>query len=216
MRGSSLTGKIYRIKYVLMRKLLILAIFGLQINSIQAEDSSGIPDFRPAKVEPTTVGAEAPAANVVQAPDGMKVDLPVEQDESVSLNKIYTYLNDSDPRRKAPPPPDNQMMLYEPKYWDHGAILSKDRLDRQGNIFVINWQNDGEPSDFTVRLDYRQAMTRERVMTKTQEYKNFDGYEKTVLKVTGDEYLRGGVVHSWRISIVRDGKIVAQKKSFIW
>jgi len=204
------------IKYVLMRKLLILAIFGLLSDSLQAEDSSGVPDFRPAKVEPTTVGAEAPAANVVQVPDGMKVDLPVEQDESVSLNKIYTYLNDSDPRRKAPPPPDNQMMLYEPKYWDHGAILAKDRLDRQGNIFVINWQNDGEPSDFTVRLDYRQAMTRERVMTKTQEYKNFDGYEKTVLKVTGDEYLRGGVVHSWRISIVRNGKIVAQKKSFIW
>jgi len=199
-----------------MRKLLILAIFGLLSDSLQAEDSSGVPDFRPAKVEPTTVGAEAPAPDVVQVPDGMKVDLPVEQDESVSLNKIYTYLNDSDPRRKAPPPPDNQMMLYEPKYWDHGAILAKDRLDRQGNIFVINWQNDGEPSDFTVRLDYRQAMTRERVMTKTQEYKNFDGYEKTVLKVTGDEYLRGGVVNSWRISIVRDGKIVAQEKSFIW
>ena len=204
------------IKYVLMRKLLILAIFGLLSDSLQAEDGSGVPDFRPAKVEPTTVGADAPATDVVQVPDGMKVDLPVEQDESVSLNKIYTYLNDSDPRRKAPPPPDNQMMLYEPKYWDHGAILSKDRLDRQGNIFVINWQNDGEPSDFTVRLDYRQAMTRERVMTKTQAYKNFDGYEKTVLKVTGDEYLRGGVVHSWRISIVRNGKIVAQKKSFIW
>ena len=204
------------IKYVLMRKLLILAIFGLMSDLLPAEDSSGVPDFRPAKVEPTTVGAEAPAANVVQVPDGMKVDLPVEQDESVSLNKIYTYLNDSDPRRKAPPPPDNQMMLYEPKYWDHGAILAKDRLDRQGNIFVINWQNDGEPSDFTVRLDYRQAMTRERVMAKTQEYKNFDGYEKTVIKVTGDKYLRGGVVHSWRISIVRNGKIVAQKKSFIW
>ena len=211
-----MTRRTVGIKYVLMRKLLILAIFGLLSDSLRAEDSSGVPDFRPAKVEPTTVGADAPAANVVQVPDGMKVDLPVEQDESVSLNKIYTYLNDSDPRRKAPPPPDNQMMLYEPKYWDHGAILAKDRLDRQGNIFVINWQNDGEPSDFTVRLDYRQAMTRERVMTKTQEYKNFDGYEKTVLKVTGDEYLRGGVVHSWRISIVRNGKIVAQKKSFIW
>jgi hypothetical protein len=199
-----------------MRKLLILAIFGWMGSGLWSEETPVVPDFRPAKVEPTTVGAEAPATDVVQVPDGMKVDLPVEQDESVSLNKIYTYLNDSDPRRKAPPPPDNAMMLYEPKYWDHGAILAKDRLDRQGNIFVINWQNDGEPSDFTVRLDYRQAMTRERVMTKTQEYKNFDGYEKTVLKVTGDEYLRGGVVHSWRISIVRNGKIVAQEKSFIW
>jgi len=53
-------------------------------------------------------------------------------------------------------------------------------------------------------------------MTKTEEYKNFDGYEKTVIKVVGDDYLRGGVVNSWRISIVRDGKIVAQEKSFIW
>ena len=216
MRGSSLTGKIYRIKYVLMRKLLILALFGVCGSSLQSEESSAVPGFRPAKVEPTTQGAEAPQDKEVVVPDGMKSDLPLEKDGNVSLNKIYTYLNDSDPRRKAPPPPDNQMMLYEPKYWDHGAILAKDRLDRQGNIFVINWQNDGEPSDFTVRLDYRQAMTRERVMTKTQEYKNFDGYEKTVLKVTGDEYLRGGVVHSWRISIVRNGKIVAQKKSFIW
>ena len=201
------------IKYVLMRKLLILAIFGLLSDSLQAEDSSGVPDFRPAKVEPTTVGAEAPAADVVRVPDGMKVDLPVEQDGSVTLNKIYTYLND--PTRNKPAL-GNGMMMYEPKYWDHGAISAKDKLDRRGNIFVINWQNDGQPGDFTVRLDYRQAMTRERVMTQTQEYKNFDGYEKTVLKVTGDEYLRGGVVHSWRISIVRDGKIVAQKKSFIW
>ena len=51
------------IKYVLMRKLLILAIFGLLSDSPQAEDSSSVPDFRPAKVEPTTVGAEAPAAS---------------------------------------------------------------------------------------------------------------------------------------------------------
>jgi hypothetical protein len=67
------------------------------------------------------------------------------------------------------PPPDNASMVFEPKYWDHGAITVKEKQDRKGNIFVINWQNDGKPSDFTVRLDYRQANTREKVMTKTQE-----------------------------------------------
>ncbi len=201
------------IKYVLMRKLLILAIFGLMGSGLWSEETPVVPDFRPAKVEPTTQGAEAPVAATPHIPDGMKSDLPVEKDENISLNKIYTYLNDPTQNR---PGAGNGMMMYEPKYWNHGAILAKDRLDRQGNIFVINWQNDGQPSDFVVRLDYRQAMSRERVMTKTQEYKNFDGYEKTVLKVTGDDYVKGGVVNSWRISIVRDGKIVAQEKSFIW
>ena len=196
-----------------MRKLLILAIFGLLGSGLWSEETPVVPDFRPAKVEPTTQGAEAPVAAASHIPDGMKSDLPVEKDENISLNKIYTYLNDPTQNK---PGAGNGMMMYEPKYWNHGAILAKDRADRKGNIFVINWQNDGQPSDFIVRLDYRQAMSRERVMTKTQEYKNFDGYEKTVLKVTGDDYVRGGVVNSWRISIVRDGKIVAQEKSFIW
>jgi len=201
------------IKYVLMRKLLILALFGLLGSVLHSEEGTPIPSFRPAKVEPTTQGAEAPQDKAVTVPDGMKSDLPLEKDGNVSLNKIYTYLND--PIRNKPPS-GNAMMQYEPSYWNHGAVLAKDRKDRQGNIFVINWQNDGEPSDFTVRLDYRQAMTRERVMTKTQDYKNFDGFEKTVIKVAGEDYIRGGVVNSWRISIVRDGKIVAQEKSFIW
>jgi len=208
-----LTRRIVGIKYVLMRKLLILALFGLLGSALQSEESTPVPSFRPAKVEPTTQVAEMPQEKAAIVPDGMKSDLPFEKDGNVSLNKIYTYLND--PIRNKPPV-GNAMMQYEPSYWNHGAILAKDRKDRQGNIFVINWQNDGEPSDFTVRLDYRQAMTRERVMTKTQEYKNFDGFEKTVIKVAGDDYVRGGVVNSWRISIVRDGKIVAQEKSFIW
>ena len=208
-----MTGKIYRIKYVSMRELLIGAVFGLLGSMLWSEETTVVPDFRPAKVEPTTQGAEAPVAAAPHIPDGMKSDLPVEKDETISLNKIYTYLNDPVLNK---PGAGNGMMMYEPKYWNSGAILAKDRADRKGNIFVINWQNDGQPGDFIVRLDYRQAMSRERVMTKTQEYKNFDGYEKTVLKVTGDEYLRGGVVNSWRISIVRDGKIVAEKKSFIW
>ena len=195
-----------------MRKMLILLILGSFGHLGMAEETTVVPEFRPAKVELTTNGATAPT-NTVRPPDGMEKDLPVELDTEISLNKIYTYLNDP---IKNKPVPDNAMMMYEPKYWDHGAILAKDRVDRLGNIFVINWHNDGKSGDFTVRLDYRQAMTREKVMTKTQEYKNFDGYEKTVLKVAGDDYRKGGVVNSWRISIVRDGKIVAQEKSFIW
>lgn len=194
-----------------MRKILSLAYLAILVPFLFAEeDKSEVPDFRPAKVDPTTNGVAAPVAST-RPPDGMTSDLPVALDESVSLNKIYTFRNDRTQKTTG-----NPMLDYEKKYWDHGAILSKEIEGRQGNIFVINWQNDGSAGDFTIRLDYRQANTRERVMTKTEEYRNFNGHEKTVIKVVGDEYLRGGVVNSWRISIVRDGKIIAQEKSFIW
>lgn len=194
-----------------MRKILSLAYLAILVSGVSAqEDKKEVPDFRPAQVAPTT-NVVAPSASTARPPDGMTSDLPVALDESVSLNKIYTFRNDRSLKNTG-----NPMLDFEKKYWDHGAILKKEIEGNQGNIFVINWQNDGTPSDFTIRLDYRQANTRERVMTKTEEYKNFDGYEKTVIQVVGDDYLRGGVVNSWRISIVRDGKIVAQEKSFIW
>jgi hypothetical protein len=194
-----------------MRKILSLAYLAILVFGVSAqEDKKEVPDFRPAQVAPTT-NVVAPSASTARPPDGMTSDLPVALDESVSLNKIYTFRNDRSLKKTG-----NPMLDFEKKYWDHGAILKKEIEGKQGNIFVINWQNDGTPSDFIVRLDYRQANTRERVMTKTEEYKNFDGYEKTVIQVVGDDYLRGGVVNSWRISIVRDGKIVAQEKSFIW
>jgi hypothetical protein len=194
-----------------MRKILSLAYLAILVPwSSAQEDKKEVPDFRPAQVAPTT-NVVVPVATAVRPPDGMTSDLPVALDESVSLNKIYTFRNDRSLKTTG-----NPMLDFEKKYWDHGAILQKDIEGKQGNIFVINWQNDGSPSDFTIRLDYRQANTRERVMTKTEEYKNFGGYEKTVIKVVGDDYLRGGVVNSWRISIVRDGKIIAQEKSFIW
>lgn len=201
-----------------MRKILSLGYLALLTSvGFPQEPKQEVPNFRPAKLDPTT-NLAVPVTAPSRPPDGMTSDLPVALDESVSLNKIYTYLNDSvrGLLSKNMPPPDNAMLQYEPKYWNHGAITAKDIQDRQGNIFVINWNNEGEPADFIVRLDYRQANTRERVMTKVQRYQNFDGYEKTVIKVVGDDYLRGGVVNSWRISIVRDGKIVAQEKSFIW
>lgn len=187
-------------------------IFGLWslVCLVEAQDKADVPNFRPATVQPTTK-VDVPLASKERPPDGMTIDLPVSLDSSVSLNKIFTFWNDRKQKQTG-----NPMLNFEKKYWDYGAILQKDIQDKQGNIFVINWQNDGAPGDFTVRLDYRQANTRERVMTKTREYKNFGGYEKTVIQVVGDDYLRGGVVNSWRISIVRDGKIVAQEKSFIW
>ncbi|NBT90007.1 MAG: hypothetical protein EBT50_04130 [Verrucomicrobia bacterium] len=104
-----------------MRKILSLAYLAfLGPWALAQEDKRDVPDFRPAQVEPTTK-VEEPASAATRPPDGMTSDLPVALDESVSLNKIYTYRNDRQVK-----PTGNPMLDFEKKYWDHGAILQKD------------------------------------------------------------------------------------------
>jgi hypothetical protein len=67
-----------------------------------------------------------------------------------------------------------------------------------------------------LRLDYRQAVSRDRVRTLEIPYKQARGTFKGTFSVTGDDYFEFGGVHSWRISLVRDGRIVAQEQSFVW
>ena len=112
-----------------MRKILSLAYLAILVPWATAqEDKKEVPDFRPAQVEPTTK-VEEPATTTNRPPDGMTSDLPVSLDETVSLNKIYTYRNDRQVKSTG-----NPMLDFEKKYWDHGAILKKDIEGKQGKI----------------------------------------------------------------------------------
>ncbi|NJK91998.1 MAG: hypothetical protein HC904_09340 [Blastochloris sp.] len=68
----------------------------------------------------------------------------------------------------------------------------------------------------TLRFDYRQANTRDKVNTIEIPYQEAKGSLKGTFSVTGEQYREFGDVISWRVSVVRNGKIVAQKKSFVW
>jgi hypothetical protein len=67
-----------------------------------------------------------------------------------------------------------------------------------------------------LRFDYRQAKTRDKVHTMEIPYKDVRGTYKGTFSVTGDAYADRGKILSWRVSVVRDGLIVAQSKSFVW
>ena len=120
-----------------MCKILSLAYLAILVPWATAqEDKKEVPDFRPAQVAPTT-NVVVPSASTARPPDGMTSDLPVALDKDVSLNKIYTYLNDAmrGTLSKNLPPPENPMMQFEPRYWNHGAITAKDIQERQGKYF---------------------------------------------------------------------------------
>lgn len=139
-------------------------------------------------------------------------ELPVRLDDSVSIRKIYEFLNDPEITQTG----KDRSLEYEFKYFNYGAVTEAQRYNREGQYYVVTWTNHGSPADYVLRLDYRQGKTREKVHTVEIPYPQAEGTFKGTLSVTGDDYHMDGNVLSWRISIVRNGTIVAEKKSFVW
>jgi hypothetical protein len=139
-------------------------------------------------------------------------DLPVQLDERFKIKKVYDFLNDPEKT----PTGEDRSLQYEFDYFNHGAVTKAQRYNRQGQYYVVTWGCSGEPKNVTLRLDYRQGLTREKVTTMEIPYEEAKGTYKGTFAVTGDRYYLNGQLISWRVSLVHDGVIVAQEKSFVW
>ena len=107
------------------------------------------------------------------------------------------------------------MIRFEQRHHLRGAITSEERKERYGHYYVF-WWNDRALTPAVIRLEYRQENT--GVKTKVQEFAVNAPYPKnrTRFQVTGADYQIGGRVTSWRVSIIRDGKIIAHDQSYLW
>lgn len=140
------------------------------------------------------------------------VNLPVSLDKSVHIGKIYDFLNDPNKTKHG----GNETLRYEFKYFNWGAITEEQKKRRLGQYYIVNWKNKGPAADMELRLDFRQQRTRDRVYTIKIPFPKARGSYKGRFSVTGEQYFKNGQIHSWRISVVRNGTIVAQETSFIW
>ena len=140
-------------------------------------------------------------------------DLPVKLDPKVRFGKIYEFVNDHAKTKTGM----DEALNYEFKYFNYGAVTQEQLRQRKGHYFIVHWQNsNAAPSDYKLRFDYRQANAHGVVRTIELAYPKAKGPRKATLSVTGDAYESFGSVYSWRLSIVHNGVIVAQQKSFIW
>jgi hypothetical protein len=68
----------------------------------------------------------------------------------------------------------------------------------------------------TVRFEYKQEKLRAFVQAKEQAYQNVRGTNHSGFRVVGDEYFDDGQVLAWRCLLIEHGRIVAEKRSFLW
>jgi hypothetical protein len=104
---------------------------------------------------------------------------------------------------------------FERSYRLFGAVTALDQRQRFGQYFDFFWRAK-RPSDLTVRFEYKQAKLRAFVQAKEQTYQNVRGTNRSEFRVVGDEYFDDGDVLAWRCLLLEHGRIVAEKRSFLW
>ena len=143
--------------------------------------------------------------------------------------KIYTMTQASQLRGRAGAPLDSATkasfrsktvdqeasLNFERSYRLHGAVTALDQRQRFGQYFDFFWQAK-RPSDLTVRFEYKQEKLRAFVQVKEQVYQNVHGTNRSEFQVIGDEYFDDGQVLAWRCLLIEHGRIVAEKRSFLW
>lgn len=106
-------------------------------------------------------------------------------------------------------------LRFERQYRLFGAVTKLDQRERFGNYFDFFWKAR-RTANLTVRLEYRQEKLHAHVQAQEVFYPNARGSNKTEFKVVGDDYLDDGRVTAWRCMLIENGRVVAEKHSYMW
>ena len=107
------------------------------------------------------------------------------------------------------------MIDFEQHRYLHGAVEAVEIVERYGNYFTIFWKSETK-APATVRLEYRQGSTGLKVHQQEVVVAQPKRRNVTKLEVTGSDYQRDGKVTQWKASIVENGTVVAEYKSYLW
>ena len=105
-------------------------------------------------------------------------------------------------------------LTFERQYRLYGAVTRLDQRQRYGNYFDFFWRVK-RPATVSVRLEYRQEKLHSHVQAQEVSLGNVHGTLKTSFKVIGDDYADNGRVLAWRCLLVENGRVVAEKRSYL-
>ncbi len=108
-----------------------------------------------------------------------------------------------------------QSLLFERSYRLYGAVTAYDQRQRFGEYFDFFWRTK-RPADVRVRFEYKQDKLRAFVQAKELDYPKARGTCQSEFRVIGDEYANDGPVLAWRCLLINNGRVVAEKRSFLW
>ena len=82
--------------------------------------------------------------------------------------------------------------------------------DQQREEYFVSWR--GQDVNL-VKFEYRQVNIPDKILVQTVTPAN---HRWNVFSVAGDDYLKGGPISAWRVSLWDGDHLLAERKSVLW
>jgi hypothetical protein len=98
----------------------------------------------------------------------------------------------------------------------HGAVTVEERRQKVGQYYQVVWnQPDSSSSEVEIVFDYLQAGSGSKVKSLERRFPAQDRVDAH-FSVVGSDYQQNGRVLAWRVSVKRNGTVIASKQSYMW
>jgi hypothetical protein len=104
---------------------------------------------------------------------------------------------------------DQQRVLY-------GAVGINAQSARRGEYYTVFWHDASGNGPVEVVFEYQQASTGSKIKKGVRTFPAGETSGKAEFDIIGDDYLKGGRVLDYRCKLLRDGREVASKRSYLW
>lgn len=98
----------------------------------------------------------------------------------------------------------------------HGAISIEEQGERLGYTYTVLWNDDATADAGEVVFEYQQGATGSRVKKMTHRIEAGKTSGRAEFGILGKNYLEGGRVLAWRCRLIRGGREVASRHSYLW
>jgi hypothetical protein len=111
---------------------------------------------------------------------------------------------------------DDPMIRGERQRRMHGAISVAEQGEKLGYYYTVLWNEASSGVPGEVVFEYQQGATGSRVKRMTHAIPVGVSSGKAEFQILGEDYRKGGRVLAWRCKLIRGGREVASRQSYLW
>jgi hypothetical protein len=113
---------------------------------------------------------------------------------------------------------DEPMIRGEKNLLLYGAVSMEERKQRLGQYYTALWEDraGAGSGEVEVVFEFQQGKTGSQIKRRTVKFDSSEVSGKAVFSVIGDDYFKSGRALAWKISVLRGGKVLDTKQSYLW